>query len=274
MLATATGWLSATLRESSERDVRGLLVQTFGGVLVEKPVARPAGIEPATKCSEAVKACRISDPGSHEDFPTGRATRSRPFPFRGAATHHLPAISTIRYIQLVAVIDTAGMLLRDARRRAGRTQAQLAGRAGITQSVVSAYESNRREPSLPILLRLIAATGHVLDATLVAADQRTSARLSGPLGRRVLRHRTRIQAIAASYGAGHVRVFGSVARGTEHGDSDVDLLMDLPEDMGLFTLGRLRHDLEDLLGARVDVVREAGLKAEARPEIEADLVAL
>jgi predicted nucleotidyltransferase len=44
--------------------------------------------------------------------------------------------------------------------------------------------------------------------------------------------------------------------------------------MGLFTLGRLRRDLEDLLGARVDVVPEAGLKAEARPAIEADLVAL
>jgi hypothetical protein len=174
----------------------------------------------------------------------------------------------------VAVIDCAGTLVRDARRRAGMTQAQLAHHAGITQSVVSAYESNRREPSLPVLLRLIAATGHVLEGTLVAVGQGTVATLSGPLGRRVIRHRAQIQAIAASYGAGHVRVFGSVARGTEHRDSDVDLLMDLPDDMGLFTLGRLRRDLEDLLGSRVDVVPDAGLKAEARPEIEADLVAL
>lgn len=174
----------------------------------------------------------------------------------------------------MSVIDSAGTLLRDARRRAGMTQAQLAHRAGITQSVVSAYESNRREPSLPALLRLIAATGHALEGTLVAAGPGTAAPLAGPLGRRVARHRTRIKAIAASYGAGHVRVFGSVARGTEHGDSDVDLLVDLPDDMGLFTLGRLRRDLEDLLGTRVDVVPEAGLKAEARPEIEADLVTL
>jgi predicted nucleotidyltransferase/DNA-binding XRE family transcriptional regulator len=181
---------------------------------------------------------------------------------------------TIRYILIMAVLDSAGTLVRDARRRAGMTQTQLARRAGITQSVVSAYESNRREPSLPVLLRLIAATGHALEGTLVASGQGTAASLSGRLGRRVVRHRTRIQAIAASYGAGHVRVFGSVARGTEHSDSDVDLLMDLPDDMGLFTLGRLRRDLEDLLGARVDVVPEAGLKAEARPEIETDLVAL
>lgn len=183
-------------------------------------------------------------------------------------------ILTIHYIRVVAVIDSAGTLVRDARRRAGMTQTQLAQRAGITQSVVSAYESNRREPSLPVLLRLIAATGHALEGTLVAAGQGSAAPLSGPLGRRVVRHRTRIRAIAASYGAGRVRVFGSVARGTEHGGSDVDLVMDLPDDMGLFALGRLRRELENLLGARVDVVPEAGIKAEARPEIEADLVAL
>jgi predicted nucleotidyltransferase/DNA-binding XRE family transcriptional regulator len=195
-------------------------------------------------------------------------------PSEAAPASARAAILTIRYIDVMPVIDSAGTLVRDARRRAGMTQAQLAHRAGITQSVVSAYESNRREPSLPVLLRLIAATGHALEGTLVAAGQGTVATLSGPLGRRVVQHRTRIQAIAASYGAGHVRVFGSVARGTEHRDSDVDLLMDLPDDMGLFTLGRLRRDLEDLLGAQVDVVPEAGLKSEARPEIEADMVAL
>lgn len=203
-----------------------------------------------------------------DPFPAGSLLRRQHLPQLEAA------ILTIHYIGVMAIIDSAGTLVRDARRRAGMTQAQLAHRAGITQSVVSAYEANRREPSLPVLLRLIAATGHALEGTLVAAGEGAASTLSGPLGRRVVRHRTRIQAIAASYGAGHVRVFGSVARGTEHRDSDVDLLMDLPDDMGLFTLGRLRRDLEDLLGARVDVVPEAGLKAEARPEIEADLVPL
>lgn len=154
------------------------------------------------------------------------------------------------------------------------TQAQLAHRAGITQSVVSAYESGRREPSLPVLLGLIAATGHALEGALVVAVPAAPAPLSGPLGRRVLRHRRRIKEVAASYGAGHVRVFGSVARGTERPDSDVDLLLDLPDDMGLFALGRLRRDLEGLLRGRVDVVPAAGIKPAARAEIEADLVAL
>lgn len=220
---------------------------------------------------------RISDARSREAPGNGGAPSVPATVFlllEAVPAELLIAIVTIRYIGEVAVIDTAGALLRDARRRAGMTQAQLAGRAGITQSVVSAYESNRREPSLPVLLRLIAATGHALEGTLVAADRGIATPLSGPLGRRVSRHRTRIRAIAASYGVVGVSVFGSVARGTEHGESDIDLLMDLPDDMGLFTLGRLRRDLEDLLGARVDVVPEAGLKAGARPEIQADLVAL
>jgi predicted nucleotidyltransferase/DNA-binding XRE family transcriptional regulator len=180
---------------------------------------------------------------------------------------------TISHFQRV-VIESAGSLVREARRRAGMTQAQLADRAGITQSVVSAYESSRREPSLPVLLRLIAATGHALDGELVKADPQPLAPLSGPLGRRVLRHRARIRTIAAAYGVGQVQVFGSVTRGTEHGDSDIDLLLELPADMGLFTLGRLRGELEELLGARVDVVPAAGLKADARAELEGDLVAV
>ena len=164
--------------------------------------------------------------------------------------------------------------MREARRRAGMTQAELAERAGTTQSVVSAYESDGRQPSLPVLLRLIAATGHALEGSLVAADPAPPAPLSGPLGRRVRRHRREIRALVAAYGARDVRVFGSVARGTERAGSDIDLLVDLPSDTGLFALGRLRSDLEDLLRARVDVVPAEGLKPEARARIEPDMVAL
>jgi predicted nucleotidyltransferase len=154
------------------------------------------------------------------------------------------------------------------------TQAQLAERAGTTQSVVSAYESGGREPSLPVLLRLIAATGHALEGALVDADPPRPAPLSGPLGRRVRRRRREILVLVGDCGARDVRIFGSVARGTEKADSDIDVLVDLPSDTGLFALGRLRRDLEDLLGARVDVVPADGLKAEARARVFSDAVAL
>jgi predicted nucleotidyltransferase len=145
---------------------------------------------------------------------------------------------------------------------------------GTTQNVVSAYESGCRQPSLPVLLDLIAATGHSLEANLVPTDPAKPAPLSGPLGRRVHKHRHEIKSIAGAYGAGNVRVFGSVARGVERADSDIDILLDLPAGTGLFTLGRLRRDLEELLHARVDIIPDDGLKLGARANVEPDLVAL
>lgn len=97
---------------------------------------------------------------------------------------------------------------------------------------------------------------------------------AGPLGRRVQRHRRTIKAVAAAHGADNVRVFGSVARGADHPDSDIDLLFDIPAGTGLFTLGRLRRDLEELLHASVDVVPADGLKPEVRALMETDLIPL
>lgn len=174
----------------------------------------------------------------------------------------------------MAVVESAEELLKHARRRAGLTQAELGQRAGVTQSVVSAYETGQRQPSLPTLLHLLRASGHVLDASLVAVDSPATAPLSGPLGKRLRRHRREVTALAAAHGVRRVRVFGSTARGTEGPDSDVDLLVDVPPGTGLFALGRLRRDLEDLLGAPVDLVPEEGLKSELRTIVEADVVAL
>jgi hypothetical protein len=71
-----------------------------------------------------------------------------------------------------------------------------------------------------------------------------------------------------------VSVFGSVARGDEGPDSDVDLLVELPADAGLCALGRLRRELEELLGTRVDLVPGSGLKADVRLLVQTDLVEL
>jgi transcriptional regulator with XRE-family HTH domain len=63
------------------------------------------------------------------------------------------------------VIDAAE-LLRDARRRQGISQAQLALRAGTTQHAVSLIERGLRRPSLDTLERLLLATGHRLAGEL------------------------------------------------------------------------------------------------------------
>ena len=43
-----------------------------------------------------------------------------------------------------------------------------------------------------------------------------------------------IEAAAEKYGAKHIRIFGSVARGEERTDSDIDFLVDLPRGYDLF----------------------------------------
>ena len=47
------------------------------------------------------------------------------------------------------IAGMSGSLLREARRKAGLSQVELGRRAGVTQSVVSAYESGARQPSVP-----------------------------------------------------------------------------------------------------------------------------
>ena len=54
---------------------------------------------------------------------------------------------------------SAAEVLRAAREEAGLSQAALAARSGVSQSVISVYESGRRQPSLPMLTGLVEAAG-------------------------------------------------------------------------------------------------------------------
>lgn len=79
--------------------------------------------------------------------------------------------------------------------------------------------------------------------------------------------REHILATASRYGAGNVRVFGSVLRGAETPGSDIDLLVEFAPDRSLFDLVGLQLDLETLLGRRTDVVTEASLSPYLRERI-------
>jgi predicted nucleotidyltransferase/DNA-binding XRE family transcriptional regulator len=164
-------------------------------------------------------------------------------------------------------------VLRDARRRAGLSQVEVARRGGTTQSVISAYESGSRQPALPTLAALVEATGYELVVGLRRLPGRLGA-LSGPVGRRVRHHRRELVAVAEAHRLSNVRLFGSVARGEDRPDSDVDLLVDVPVGLGLFELGQVRAELEQILGTRVDLVPAQGVKPDVRSRIEADLVPL
>lgn len=59
---------------------------------------------------------------------------------------------------------------------------------------------------------------------------------------------------AKSYGISKIGLFGSVARGEQQEGSDVEIVYE-GEAMGLFKLGRLKEELEELLDATVDLLR-------------------
>lgn len=82
--------------------------------------------------------------------------------------------------------------------------------------------------------------------------------------------RLQVLALAANRGASAVRVFGSVARGVDREDSDVDLLVDLPTGTSLLTLVGLQLDIEAALGVKVDLCTEAELHPALRDRILAE----
>src|SRR5438445_1024533 len=55
--------------------------------------------------------------------------------------------------------EVAGALLKSARLRLGLSQHAFAALLGVAQPTLSAYESDRRQPTLPMLLRLLGKAG-------------------------------------------------------------------------------------------------------------------
>lgn len=83
-------------------------------------------------------------------------------------------------------------------------------------------------------------------------------------------HRDRVLEIARTYRVRNVRVFGSVAHGTDRDGSDVDLLVDVDETATLFTLAGLEQALRDLLGVAVDVRTPAEISHYIRDRVLAE----
>jgi hypothetical protein len=88
------------------------------------------------------------------------------------------------------------------------------------------------------------------------------------------RHRNQIIALAQKRGAHNVRVFGSVARGDQGSDSDIDFLVDFEPGRSLLDLTGLWLDLEGTLGCKVDVVSSRGLRPRLASELLREAISL
>ena len=82
----------------------------------------------------------------------------------------------------------------------------------------------------------------------------------------------KISPILQAYGIKKASVFGSVSRGDERPDSDVDLLVELgAESMDLIEYISLKHKLEDTLDKDVDLVTEGNINRHMEPYIRPEL---
>ena len=99
-----------------------------------------------------------------------------------------------------------GDLIREARRRAGLTQVELASRAATTQSAIARWESGRTAVSLDDVRRLVRLCGFDLELMLVPrddSDMAQAARLAALSGQeRIDRHARVTQQLTALREAG------------------------------------------------------------------------
>ncbi len=73
--------------------------------------------------------------------------------------------------------------------------------------------------------------------------------------------------IVSRFPVKNLRVFGSVLSGTDHENSDLDLLVDALPGATLFDLGGLLDELESLLGIRVDLLTPADISSTYRAAV-------
>jgi uncharacterized protein len=98
--------------------------------------------------------------------------------------------------------------------------------------------------------------------------------INQPLHESLRQQRTAVIDAARRHKAHNLRVFGSVARGAERSASDIDILVDALPGATLFDLGALQVELEELLGAHVDLVTPGDLPMSFRNAVLAEAVAI
>jgi hypothetical protein len=91
---------------------------------------------------------------------------------------------------------------------------------------------------------------------------------------RLSEKRAEVLRAAARHGARNVRMIGSVARGDAGPDSDLDLLVELETGRSLLDHAALMIELEAILGCKVDIATEQGLRPRVRDRVLAEAVPL
>jgi len=75
------------------------------------------------------------------------------------------------------------------------------------------------------------------------------------------------QELTERYGIASLFLFGSVARDEARVDSDVDLLVEFKQPIGLFEFIELQQSLESVLGCKVDLGTKRSLKLQLMDQV-------
>lgn len=164
----------------------------------------------------------------------------------------------------------ASILIRQARHRAGLTQAELARAAGTSQPTLAAYESGAKSPTVRTLERIVRASGSSLEVHL-----HNALATHGALLTQLRAHRVEIRSAAQRRKIRNIRVFGSTVRGEETATSDVDLLVDFNATRyGVLPLAGFASDVRSIIGRDVDVTTKDLLRDDIRESALAESVPL
>jgi len=81
------------------------------------------------------------------------------------------------------------------------------------------------------------------------------------------------QSHASEYGITRMGIFGSVARGEQTDESDIDVYFETDKKLSLFRMGGLMYDLKELFGVPVDLVHKTErMSAMMKQRIEKDII--
>lgn len=72
----------------------------------------------------------------------------------------------------------------------------------------------------------------------------------------------------------YLGLFGSLARGEDKPESDIDLLAKFSRRKSLLELVRIEHEMEDALGRKVDLLTENSVSPYIKDNVERDMIPL
>lgn len=73
--------------------------------------------------------------------------------------------------------------------------------------------------------------------------------------------------ILKKYGVTRASLFGSIVRGEETKESDIDILIEVPDSKSLFDMMDIQFELEDALKKKVDLIEYKGIKPALKDSI-------